>query len=233
MNAVAIRIEIGTPLVLRHLLHLDALLARVVTDNGGSVEDLPLKRTDGVWHASAAFVETGPFGAVAAGQTRLKSLRKCHFPEGVLDRCPPGKRTISEMSVFRSRLTPYETLEGAKALWWTCEGDVGAIVDLLADITHFGAYHKVGYGQRSSGAQIYQIKSANPAGIAAANGQPVRAIPTRIWEGAFGLVRHPRAVVAQATWQPDYRLSERCECLMLAQIDMMGTRSEVMALIGT
>ena len=232
MSAFAARIGIDTPIALTDLLHLDALLGRVVTDDGGDIDDLPLARTDGMWHASAALLETGPFGAVSAEQQRIKSIRKGQFPDGVLDHLPPGKRTIGAMSAFRGRITPYRPMSGVTALWFVFDGDPVAVADLLDDVLFFGAYHKVGYGRRASDVEIFPVTAQAPAGVVLANGLPARATPMRIWDDVFELPHHPRRSVASASWRPDYRLSMREACAVPSQVDMMGMRSEIMGLIG-
>lgn len=232
MSACAVRIEIDTPIVLHDLLHLDALLARVVTDAGGDADDLPLASTDGLWHASALLLETGAFGAVETEESRIKSLRKGQFPDDSLDHVPISRRSIGPMSPLRPRLTTHRPLSGVTAIWSVFDGDAKAVVDLLDDVLYFGAHHRVGRGRRSSDAEVFPVVAPGPVGVVLANGLPARAVPLRTWDTKFVLPHHPNRCASTSSWRPDYRESEKDVCVLPAQRDLTGTRTEIMGLIG-
>lgn len=232
MTAFAVRIPIVTPIILHHLLHLDAVLGRVVTDNGQSIDDLPLTRTGQLWHASAALLETPAFGSVDYQIQRIKSLKNGQFPEGVLDHLPSSKRSIGPMSDFRAVLTPHSVTAGITAIWFAFDGDVDKIIDLLDDVLDFGSCRKVGFGKRDGYITSYPITSPYPAGLMFCNGLPARSIPLSMSESTLGIPCHPKRLVRKSTWMPDYRSGKIDVCVMPPQRELTGTKSEIMGLIG-
>ena len=84
MKAFAVRLGVDTPISLRNLLHLDALMGSIAVRLGRSHEDLPLGRSDGLWHASAALIETTAFGVSEATYRRSAALRRDSIAPGLL-----------------------------------------------------------------------------------------------------------------------------------------------------
>jgi hypothetical protein len=164
MSDLAIRFTIDTPIALNQLLHLDSLLARISADRGLGVEDLSLDRTGDIYHASAAILETGNFGAVQQETTRVKSVRSADIPTGVFDRVPRRGRAINEMSPYRSQLQGYNTYLGVKAVWFTAKGVRSSLERMAASVTNLGAMASTGYG-RVSGVDIFDLPSHPRTGL--------------------------------------------------------------------
>lgn len=231
MMPFAVRLEVATPLRLAGLFHLDGLLAWAAVRRGGSAGRLPLRRTAGVWHASAALLETGPFGAVEEPLLRVKSLR----PEAREALAEQGAtsmlRRIGPMSPLRPRLAAHTRTAGVTALWFTGEGDVRAVATLLEEVEALGGFHQVGYGARTAAEpEFFAVTVPGPAGLVLAGGLPARAVPLAVWDG-LGLARHPRAPIGEQSWQPDYRTARWANCIGPPP-DLRGTWPEMLDLIG-
>ena len=228
-RAFAVRVAIGTPISLRGLLHLDGLLGSLVASRGLPYDDLPLERRDGIWLASAAILETGPFGAIDTTQVRIKHVVTNAVPAGILDHLKPGHRKIDTMSPMRNALTPYPTIEGVRAAWFTGRGNVDAVVELLADARNLGAMGRTGYGKVSS---LEGFEAANDAltGLASDSGSPMRTVALAAWD-ALGLGRHTDAVVALQRPSPPYWTGPSVPCISPTQVTMTGTRTEIRAFL--
>jgi hypothetical protein len=230
MKPFAVRLSVDRPVALNNLLHLDAVLGKRLIDRGGTLEALPLARDVGVWCASAALLETGPFGGSEFTIPRLKALRRGHFPDGLVDALPPPARTIGDMSPFRPRLRPYTAWRGISAVWFVARGDREAVIALLSEVHGVGAMTSTGYG-RITDINILDIPDTGAVGLTLADGLPARTIPLTIWN-ALGLPRHPRAVVSDQRWQPPYWTGTAAPCMMPTQIDLTGARDDIRGMLG-
>ena len=230
-NTFAVRMAIDTPIEIKSLLHLDAILSLVMARRGGKADNLPLAMSHGVWHASAALLETGLFGAVRTDVPRIKSLIYDQSWTGLLGKRPAQKCIISEMSPYRPQLQWHARMDGVLAVWFVCEGDQSAVVNLLEDIEYLGALHTVGYGRRMSDVEVFPVSVPSPGGLVLADGRPARAVPVRIWE-ELSLPRHPAEIISKQTWRPDYRDGRTEICVSPSQYDLTGVRSEIAGMFG-
>ena len=231
MKPFAIRIAVTTPVALSHLLHLDGLLGYALTARGGSLEDLPLRRTDGVWHASAAMLETGMFGAAQVAVQKIKALKDDSAPEGLFNGIKKAERTVGAMSTkYRSVLGEFMTWAGVRALWFTGNGDVDSVRDLLSDIRGIGGRMSVGYG-RVGHISKEEIGNNNEAGLVIKDGIAARTIPVDVWT-SWGKSLHPRAEIRNARPKPPYWTGEATRCVEPHQTDILGTRSDILGWIS-
>jgi len=230
MRAFAVRLAVDTPVSLRHLLHLDALLGNVAARLGRAHDDLPLERSEGLWHASAALMETTVFGVAEEACKRVAALRRDSIPAGLLDGLPKAERSIDAMSPHRPRLNEYPSLRGATALWFSGRGEPGAVLDLLSEVTGLGAMAGTGHG-RVTGMELVETDDAPLAGIALSDGGPARAVPAARWL-ALGFAKPDRALVAAQRWYGPYWERSSDLCLSPMQTDLTGSQSEIRKLVG-
>jgi hypothetical protein len=225
-----LRFGIDTPLSLTHLLHFDALLGRLSCDRGGSPADLPLACTQGVWHASAALIETGPFGSSTTSISRVKSLHAEHVPPGLLNAQSAAKQTIGEMSPYRPSLTPYPVIRAATAVWFSLTGDRSAVLDMASHVRSLGAMSTVGYGRVTS-LDVIDLPTTPTTALVLADGLPARAIPLTVWD-SLCLPRHPLAVVSVQRWTPPYWTGDTVACISPTQQHLTGTHTDILSLLG-
>lgn len=226
MASFAVRIEIDTRLSLRGLLHLDGLLGAVATARGRGPGDIPLDRFDGVWSGSAAILEIGAFGAAQTKEVRIKHLVDDRIPGEIFAQLKPSERKVGEMSPMRGRLSGYECFDGVRAVWFTGNGDLDAVLDLLGDVRNLGAMGRTGYG-RVRQIEPVAVHESALAGFAFAGNFPARVIPLDVWRrhapdaGGSAIIALQRAV-------PPYWCGPEEPCISPAQTDLLGTRTEIM-----
>jgi hypothetical protein len=228
MKSFAVRMAIDTPISLCNLLHLDAVLGSVVCRNGGAYGDLPLACTDGLWHASAALLETTAYGASDISYIRVKAV--LDVPAAVLDTLPRSGRTIGPMSPYRPQLSQYPVSRGVKAVWFAGRGDGDAIRDILESVGNLGAMSHTGSG-RVTGVELIEIADSNLSGIVLVGGLPARAMPLPRW-GAFGLERPSDAVVSTMRWRGPYWDGPQALCIAPTGAMLRGTGPEIRRLIS-
>lgn len=229
-NAFAARIAIDTPLAIRKLLHLDGLLGAVKVSHGEDPYDLPLMQTSGVWHASAAVLETGVFGLISSSQKRLKYINADAVTEGLFAHLPGPRRRIGQMSPYRNTLSNYPLIEGVFAVWFVGRGNREETQELLTDLRGLGAMSQTGYGHITD-VETMELEDQHLAGIALPNGLPARTVPIDVWTG-MGLQRHDDAVVSRQRTAAPYWAGPEVACFMPMQIDLTGTRRTIASLIG-
>ncbi len=226
----ALRMGIATPIALQRLLHLDGLLCSLAATAGGRWDDIPLKRYEGIWQGSAAMLEVGPFGPVYGQQVRLKHVRKDAVPAAVAKALPKEDRIIGAMSLERNQLTPYSCLSGVRAVWFTGRGDPGAVSELASRAPSIGGMGRTGYG-RTTGVEVMVVDDAALTGLVLGNGRPARTMPVDLWE-RIGDAEHPQKVVSDERACPPYWTGREEPCVSPMQVDLMGTRAELVSIIG-
>lgn len=227
MSAFALRITIDTPIALNNLLHLDGLLGRLLANRGRNPTNVPLEQIEGVYCCSAALLETGAFGPVETGLTRIKRLRD--ESERV---AKPGRRhrTMDEMSPFRPQLHDQNLFEAVKAIWFYGDGNCNVVADLIGDARAIGSMGPSGYG-RVVEWELFGLERSLDQGFFLTNGLPARVVPLSLWDKCE-LPRHPRAVIAQQHYRPPYWAGDEAICIAPLLIDLSGTRAEISGLIG-
>ena len=228
-ESFAVRIGIDTPLSLRGLLHLDGLLGSLAVARGREATNIPLLKHEGIWQGSAAILETGPFGALAAGQFRIKHVIAEAAPDDIFDHLKPAQRKIGKMSPMRNILSAYPSYEGIQAVWFTGRGDAEAVVDLLHDARNLGAMGRTGYG-RVTDLELIKVDDEPMSGLVASSGLPARTVPVETWD-RFGLGRPDAAIISLQRFQPPYWTGPELACISPMQVDLSGTLGEIRAIV--
>lgn len=237
MAPFALRFGIDTPISLRGLLHLDALLGSFAAARGRAFNDIPLRKTivaggAPFWNASAAILETGPFGPVNDVVRRVKSLNDRHIDEGFLQ-STGFSRSISEMSPHRNLISDYNTHAGVMGVWFTGVGDIDKVMDLLGACQSLGAMHTVGYGRVVSIERytIDESRLTQPVGVRLESGIPARVIALQTWKRMFNDLPEDASIAVQRAEAP-YWSGNRQDCIAPFQSSLMGTRTEIGRLLG-
>lgn len=199
VHGLTFHAELKSPIIVRGYLTFDALLGALLFDRlhdpDKAHEAIPLKCTDGLFHASAAMLEPCEIRSVSFAA----SLRARHDLDADLFRKKPdGSRVYRTMGERRRRdygnvLSSYRAVETPKVTWH-CVGDQDAIIDLLAEAEFIGKKRSAGFGQVSA----WDCEGSDLDGLTNHRGEPLRPIPAHMFAGDRSLP------VQDAAWKPAY-----------------------------
>lgn len=204
-----IRAELRTPILIREgELTLDSVLAAVVFARTGDLEQahnaLPLTRSEEVWHASSAFLESpSPYSVMLTAALHathdLNPAQIAKSRGGNLPRLSEKRRR--EFGNVQNLVTGYI----ATAVWWFGQGDIEGVRDLLQDVRHVGKKHTAGYGLLDN----VELETASVDGVTDSLGYPMRPVPI---DRFFG---RQDAVQADSAWRPAYwKIEHRARCFV-------------------
>lgn len=199
MERLLIRASLKSPVILGGgYLTLDALLANLIFEKTGSIEDahttVPLARTNDLFHASAALLE--PFGS--ANVSFVANMRADHSlePDLLLKNkhgkihTKVGKTRRREFGAVMNTYTTYDAPE----ITWYAEGDGQAIESLLSGVLFIGKRRGSGYGEVTQ----WTVELGELDGIIGPFGDPLRPVPLDMFKG------NKDALKVDAAWRPAY-----------------------------
>ena len=177
---------------------LDSLLAAIVFENTEDVEkahnQLPLKRTGELFHASAAILDPD----VRKDQIFTASMRWDHdFSPDVFEKNRQG-RLQKKVSAKRKRdfgniFNTYTSFLAPDIAWY-CEGCKEEIEHLLNPVQFIGKRRGSGFGE----VKKWVVEDAQYDGILGRGKAPLRPIPDFLYKG------DPTALRIEAAWKPPY-----------------------------
>ena len=178
-------------------LTLDALLAAVLFERSGDVdaahEAVPLARSGGLFHASAAILEPWDSRPVSF----VANLRADHSLDPDLLKRERGKvhRKIgrSRRQDFGAVMNRYAAVAAPEAVWYA-EGDAEAAKRLLEGVGFIGKRRASGFGEVSR----WLFEESDSDGIAGPFGEPLRPVPEEMFSGDTS------ALKVEAAWRPAY-----------------------------
>lgn len=214
MDKFLLTLDMASPIVTGGgYMTLDALLAAIMFDNHGDLErahsEIPLQRTEGLWHASAAIFErqdSGKFAFVA-------NLRAMHDLEiGLIARNAQGKPHkslgLTRRRDFGAVMNSYRMFS-TKSISWYGQGDTKRIEGLVSGIHFIGKRRANGFGEVAG----YSIEPADLDGLLGSFDEPLRPIPEPLFTGDTSSLR------ADAAWKPAYWHPEnRAVCFVPDQV---------------
>ena len=182
---------------------LDGLLAALLFDELQDVDSahaaIPVKHTNGLYHASAVVMEPIDRGRIAF----IASLR----PQHSIDPDHIAKNKRGELHrKFDTSLTnvmnSYQMLTVPTATWYV-EGDAERIQQLLAPVQFIGKRRASGFGRVAR----WEFEQDELDGIEGPFGEPLRPVPRDLFSGDKSLP------VVDAAWRPAYwRVEHRAAC---------------------
>jgi hypothetical protein len=89
---------------------------------------------------------------------------------------------------------------------------------------------RTGYG-RTTGIEVMVVDDSALTGLVVGNGRPARTMPVDLWE-RIGDAEHPQKVVSDERAYPPYWTGREEPCVSPMQVDLMGTRAELVSMIG-
>ena len=188
----AVIASLKTPVILSRdtFLTFDALLAALIYRQTDSLEaahtQIPLARTEGVWHGSAAFLDSvarktiGP--AFKAGITPREEMWAPAYQTGTgrnRNRILV-KRVDTARGPYQTRLDQYVGI-AASTVTWFAHGDVQRVRELLLDLSSVGAKTRQGWG-RIERLDIEELDDdLSMAYVTPQGATPMRPIPVQAW----------------------------------------------------
>ena len=212
MERFTIQTDLCAPAIISTLT-LDGLLGAILFDELNDIDKahaaIPLRCTDGLYHASVALT----VGPTEAGKHALiAGLRAAHDLDLNLIKQGKGGQPhrfigLTRRSDFGNVMNGYTTIM-ATALQWHAEGDPDQVLELLQEVEFIGKKRTAGFGQ----VRGWRLLASDLDGITAKDGQPLRPVPLEMWQG------DPSAVRADAAWRPAYWMPQhRSICAVPAQ----------------
>ncbi|AXI53783.1 hypothetical protein C1J05_04060 [Sulfitobacter sp. JL08] len=196
--------SLKSPLIAQGFMTFDSLLAAVLFDRCGDVEtahtSVPLKCSEGLFHASAAIVtpvERGSYSIAA-------SLRADHDLDADLFPKNKSGRIYRKMGRKRRRdlgnvLSTYHTIS-TPSVRWICTGDLDQIKGLLGDLRFIGKKRAQGFGEVAA----WSVEKTDLDPLVDEQGLPRRPIPENMFTGDRSLPLQDLAW-KPAYWNPEHR----------------------------
>lgn len=182
---------------------LDGLLAALLFDELQDVEAahsaIPIKCTDGLFHASAAFMEPIERNRVAF----IASLRPTHDidPDLILKN-KRGQLHRKFDTSLTNVMNDYRMVTALTVTWYA-EGKAEQIQKLLEPVQFIGKRRASGFGRVTQ----WQFEADELDGVVGPFGDPLRPVPKDLFKGETQLP------LVDAAWKPAYWLVEhRAAC---------------------
>ena len=197
MQCVEIKAILKTPIILGGgYLTLDALLASLIFEKCGDVEvahtTVPIKQTNGLFHASAALLEPISRSSVSF----VASLRAEHdLNPDLLKKRAGALKKVKRLrrSDFGNVLNTYGSLHAAHISWFA-EGDKDEISQLLQDVKFIGKRRASGFGE----IETWVIEDSDINGVVGPFDEPLRPVPVEMFTGDQSSLK------VDAAWKPAY-----------------------------
>ena len=199
MDKLTITATMRTPVVCNGgYWTLDGLLAGVIFDQCQDVDTahstVPIKCTDGLFHASAAMMEPIKSEKIAF----VAGLRADHSldPDLIKKNKQGGLHSqikLTKRKQFGNVMNTYG-LKTAEEVTWYCEGDAERIQALLQDVSFIGKRRASGFGEVSH----WSVDEGELDGITGIMGEPLRPVPVEQFKGDLSSIK------ADAGWRPAY-----------------------------
>lgn len=199
MDRFRVTMTMGSPIVSNGgYMTLDALLAALIFERTGDLErahsEIPLQRTQGLWHASGAVFEKQDDASVSF----VANLQARHDLDLDLIARNKAGNTHTAMGLTRRRdfgavMNSYRMLTVPEITWYA-EGDVQTVEHLLHDVGFIGKRRASGYGQVAT----VRLEPDELDGVTGFFGEPLRPVPVELFKG------DQTALKADAAWRPAY-----------------------------
>ena len=178
---------------------LGALLFDLVQDVDAAHAAIPVRSTDGLFHASAVIMEPIERSRVAF----IASLRPNHSidPDLILKNRRGELHRKFDSSVTNV-MNGYRMLTAPTATWYT-EGDADQIRKLLEPVQFIGKRRASGFGRVTQ----WEFEPDDQDGIEGPFGEALRPIPKEMFRGDL------TQPLVDAAWRPAYwRVEHRASC---------------------
>jgi hypothetical protein len=199
MEKLTITAHMKTPFITGGgYMTFDALLAGILFDELQDVEaahsSVPIKCTDGLFHASAAMYEP-------LGQSRVAfvaNMRADHSLDADLFPRKKNGSTYRKLNRLKRQgfgpvMNSYDSMQ-VESLEWHVEGDSEEIFKLINPISFVGKRRASGFGE----VDHWSIESSDLDGLTGFLDEPLRPIPVERFKGDTASLK------VDAAWRPAY-----------------------------
>lgn len=197
MKKIKVTAHLATEMIMNSTT-LDGILGSILYDQLDNFDlahaSIPIKKTDGLFHASCAMANEVLFGTTHF----YGGLRAQHDIE--LDHIQKNKEGSSHRKIrngstedYGSFSNTYRTI-ATMSVSWLAECDPEAVEKLLSDIEFIGKRRSSGFGQ----VKRWDFEETDNDPIIDTQGYPLRPIPTHLWNGKQDAIR------TDAAWRPAY-----------------------------
>lgn len=211
MQGLQITATLKSPVIIGSSAYmtLDGILGAVLFDQMQDIEgahnSIPIKQTEGLFHASAVIIE-----AIEKSRTAfIAGLYPTHSldPDLILKNKKGGLHRAFDSSVTNVMNT-YRQITAPIATWYVV-GDAERILSLLNTVHFIGKRRASGFGQVAS----WNIEPTDTDGLTYED-EPLRPIPVDLFQGDKTLP------IVDAAWRPAYwDLRNRAACYAPASIN--------------
>lgn len=191
--------ELKTPVIIQGYLTFDALMGALLFERYEDVEkahnDIPIKSEHGLFHASAAQVESIDRGGIALAA----NLRANHdLDPNLIKKNKTGNKLhrrlgLKRRSDYGTVLNSYRTITATK-ISWDVVGDYDKIFDLLGSAFFIGKKRTAGFGEIIK----WSPENIETDGLLGADQNPLRPIPVERFKGDKSLP------IMDTAWKPAY-----------------------------
>ena len=172
---------------------LDGLLAALLFDQLQDVEAahaaIPVRQTDGLFHASAAIME-----ASRSHVSFIAALRPDHSIDPALILKNKHGQLHRKFDTSLTNVMNSYALLTAPTVTWYADGDADRIRSLLEPVQFIGKRRASGFGHVAR----WEIEPDDLDGIEGPFGEPLRPVPVDMFSGDKS---HP---IVDAAWRPAY-----------------------------
>ena len=194
MTPFMLTLNFTTPVSAGALPTLDAVLAAEIARERGddAIDDLPLRETEKVWHASSLFTDRLGF-AISHTKVAMRGKDRLEVPERV-------QRVKGKYRKWPNLLNRYD-LQAASVGVYLGVGDLNSVEAIFRDIPAIGVRRADGMGLIDSFIVEPVEVDAKTWGLKDGAGRPVRPVPVDIWR-EFG-AEEPE-IIEVCRWRPFY-----------------------------
>ena len=199
MDKLTITATLKTPFITGGgYMTFDALLGGILFDQLGDVEKahaaIPVRCTDGLYHASAAIFEPYDQSRVAF----VANMRANHSLDPDLIKRKPNGSLHARLGRLRRRefgavMNSYDSVS-TDLISWFVEGDAEKIRDLITPIAFIGKRRANGFGEVAS----WAVEEGEFDGVTGLLNEPLRPIPEDMFGG------DKKSLRMDAAWKPAY-----------------------------
>ena len=204
MDKIKVTAHLDAPIVTGGgYMTLDGLLAALLFDDLQDVEAahaaIPIRSTQGLYHASAAVMEPIARGRVAF----IASLRPTHSIDTDLILKNKRGQLHRKFDTSLTNVMNGYALITAPTVTWYAEADAEAVRQLLTPVEFIGKRRASGFGRVTR----WLVEPDELDGVEGHFGEPLRPVPTDLFRGDKTLP------VVDAAWRPAYwRVEHRAAC---------------------
>ena len=207
--------ELDAPVIAAGRLNLDSILAALIyretQDLDRAHAEIPLARTDGIWHGSSAFFDLGLSGETGFSRRMSDSEKESAVWFRGGRRMRFSLFVDSQRGKYQNLLDSYSHLS-TPAVRWFGRGDIQQVRELVSSMIYVGKKGGSGFGKVSeAGVEVVPIEHDYSMMF---QGKPARPIPVEMWHATFGSTANGDCRTNMESVTPPYFETEKKLCVV-------------------